>query len=54
MSQRRDRPGFGAVITNWRTYDAPVLTKLRLALANSLAKLRTRASCCGHPGQPGC
>lgn len=51
MSRRR---GFSQGISNWRTYDAGVATKLRLALRNSWTKLRTRSSCCGHFGEPGC
>ena len=43
-----------AVFTNFRTYDAPLATKVRLLITNNLTKARTRANCCGHPGQPGC
>lgn len=49
-----ERPSLGAVFRNFRTYDASLPTKLRLSLSNTLIKVRTRASCCGHPGQPGC
>jgi hypothetical protein len=45
---------FHDMIANFREYDAPLPTKLRLALSNTLIKLRTRSSCCGHLGQPGC
>jgi len=48
------RPSFRAVISNWRTYDAPFWTKLRLAARNNWTKLRTRQNCCGHEGEPGC
>jgi hypothetical protein len=41
-------------VTNFYTYDAPWPTKVRLALANSLRKVRTRSWCCGNYGQPGC
>lgn len=54
MSDRDDRPSFRSAITNWRTYDAPFATKLRMMLSNNWTKLRTRRSCCGHAGQPGC
>jgi hypothetical protein len=54
MGEQPGRPSFGNVISNWRTYDASFLVKLRMALSNSVTKLRTRASCCGHHGQPGC
>jgi hypothetical protein len=39
---------------NFRTYDAPFGTKVRMVLANNLKKARTRSSCCGNHGQPGC
>ncbi len=50
----RRRASLRAVFTNWRDYDAPFFTKLRLSLTNSATKLRTLSDCCGHPGQPGC
>jgi hypothetical protein len=40
--------------TNWREYDAPVTTKLRLAFRNRLHATFSRAQCCGHLGEPGC
>lgn len=43
-----------AVFSNWRDYDAPFGTKLRLALRNSWIKLRHAQSCCGNAGEPGC
>ena len=54
MSHQRRRASFRAVVTNWRTYDAGFLEKLRLAMANNLTKLRTHRDCCGNEGQPGC
>jgi hypothetical protein len=48
------RPSSRALITNFRDYDADFLTKVRLAAGNTLTKVKTRSSCCGHPGQPGC
>ena len=48
------RPSLHAVISNWREYDAPASTKLKLALRNNWTKLRTRSNCCGNHGQPGC
>ncbi len=50
----RPRPSARALISNWRDYDAPRTTKLRLALRNNWTKLRTRSNCCGNHGQPGC
>jgi hypothetical protein len=48
------KPSLGAVLSNWKTYDAPFGTKLRLTFTNNWTKLRTRQNCCGNPGQPGC
>jgi len=39
---------------NFRNYDAPFATKVRMAIANNLKKARTRQNCCGNLGQPGC
>ena len=39
---------------NFRNYDAPFATKVRMAILNNLKKARTRQNCCGNPGQPGC
>jgi len=39
---------------NFSTYDAPLPTRIRVALANSWKKVRTRSACCGNFGQPGC
>ncbi len=50
----RQRPSFGNVITNWRDYDAPFGTKLKLLLRNNWKKVRTRSNCCGNDGEPGC
>ena len=43
-----------ALFMNFSTYDAPFSTKVRVALANSWTKVRTRSGCCGNHGQPGC
>jgi hypothetical protein len=40
--------------TNWREYDAPFATKLRLTLRNRGKAMFLRAQCCGHAGEPGC
>jgi hypothetical protein len=42
------------MLSNWASYDAPFGVKRRMAVSNTLVKLRNRQSCCGHPGQPGC
>jgi hypothetical protein len=47
-------PGGRAFLTNFSSYDAPLATRTRLALANSWKKLRTASGCCGNHGQPGC
>jgi hypothetical protein len=47
-------PSFRDLLANFREYDAPLATKIRLALRNTGLKLRQRSSCCGHPGEPGC
>ncbi|HSZ47298.1 MAG TPA: hypothetical protein VK823_18300 [Streptosporangiaceae bacterium] len=48
------RPSRRALISNWSTYDAPFAVKLRMAVSNTLIKLRRRQACCGNNGQPGC
>jgi hypothetical protein len=48
------RGTLGAFFSNFRTYDAPFLTKLRLAVRNNWIKARTRRDCCGNTGEPGC
>jgi hypothetical protein len=44
----------GNFFTNWREYDAPFGTKLRLTMRNRLKATFTTRQCCGHPGEPGC
>jgi hypothetical protein len=48
------RPNHGALIANWASYDASFATKVRLAVSNTLIKLRRHQACCGNHGQPGC
>ena len=43
-----------ASLANFRDYDAPFATKVRMVIANNLKKARTRQDCCGNHGQPGC
>ena len=38
--------------TNWREYEGPFGTKVRLTLRNRVRALTK--GCCGHPGEPGC
>jgi hypothetical protein len=49
-----DKPNLGDSLANFRGYDAPFATKVRLALRNNLKKARTRKDCCGNLGEPGC
>jgi hypothetical protein len=48
---RRYASGF---FTNWRTFDAPLSTKLWLTLRNRTKAVVTLRGCCGHHGEPGC
>jgi hypothetical protein len=48
------QPGSRAFFSNWVTYDAPFPEKLRMAVSNTLIKIRRRQACCGNNGQPGC
>ena len=48
------RSSENAFFANFSDYDAPFPTKVRLALANSWRKVRTRSGCCGNYGEPGC
>ncbi|MGQ0668735.1 MAG: hypothetical protein ACT4PO_03510 [Actinomycetota bacterium] len=43
-----------AFFTNWRTFDAPLVTKLRLGVRNRVRATFSHRQCCGHPGEPGC
>jgi hypothetical protein len=45
---------FRVFLELFREYDAPFLTKLRMAVHNNMIKARTRKDCCGNHGQPGC
>jgi hypothetical protein len=54
VTMKMARSGGNAFFTNFNTYDAPFPSKVRLALANTWKKVRTRSSCCGNHGQPGC
>ncbi len=50
----RPKPSPAALVSNWTSYDAPFATKLRMAVSNTLIKLRRHQACCGNNGQPGC
>lgn len=50
----RRRPSVRDFFANWREYDAPFPTKVRLASRNYWTKLRTASTCCGKQGEPGC
>jgi hypothetical protein len=53
-SHPNPKPSFAATRANWKAYDAPLATKVRLTLANNWFKVRNRQNCCGNYGQPGC
>ncbi|HEX2172004.1 MAG TPA: hypothetical protein VHL09_06120 [Dehalococcoidia bacterium] len=51
----RDRArGLRATWENLQSAPYALPDKLRLFARNNLIKLRTRQSCCGHRGEPGC
>jgi hypothetical protein len=52
--RRGSRGSLRAVVSNWREYEAPLGTKLRLAARNYWLRARRGRACCGHPGEPGC
>ena len=52
--EHRQRPSLRAFFSNWREYEAPAHTKLRLAMRNYWIRIRTGSNCCGNHGQPGC
>jgi hypothetical protein len=52
--QPRPKPSPAAFLSNWTTYDAPFVTKVRMAASNTFLKLRRQQACCGNNGQPGC
>ena len=49
-----ERPSIRTAFANFRGYDAPFLTKLRMSARNTWIKARTRKDCCGHEKEPGC
>jgi hypothetical protein len=52
--RQRAEEHLGNFFTNWREYDAPLGTKLRLAMRNRLKATFSKQQCCGHTGEPGC
>ncbi len=48
------RPSLRAIFSNWREYDAPFATKVRLALRNYWIRVSHAQACCGNHGEPGC
>ncbi len=47
------RPSVSETLQNLRQ-PMPLGHKVRLVLRNNWIKLRTRSSCCGNLGEPGC
>ena len=52
--EQRTKPSLGNSMRNWRESELPFLRKLRMSVRNNWTKLRTRRSCCGNYGEPGC
>jgi hypothetical protein len=52
--ESQPKPNPASMFTNWTGYDGPFAEKLRLAVSNTLIKVRGRQGCCGNNGQPGC
>jgi len=50
----RQGPSLRAIFSNWRESDLPFCRKVGAVVRNNWIKLRTRRSCCGHLGEPGC
>jgi len=48
------RPNPRDFFANFKDYDAPFATKVRMAVANNWKKVATGSNCCGNHGQPGC
>jgi len=46
-------PNLKAIFTNLRA-PVPLGLKVRRLLINNWTKIRSRSTCCGHPGEPGC
>ncbi|HSG79670.1 MAG TPA: hypothetical protein VLD62_08825 [Acidimicrobiia bacterium] len=47
-------PSVGDYFSNWRRKDLRLDEKVSLTIRNNWKKLRTRSSCCGNHGEPGC
>ena len=48
-----DRPRPSASLRNLMV-PMPLGRKIRLVVRNTAIKIKTRQTCCGHPGEPGC
>jgi len=46
-------PNLRSAFTNLKA-PMPLSRKLQRLLVNNWTKIRTRSSCCGRPGEPGC
>ncbi|UCH87014.1 MAG: hypothetical protein JSU97_01010 [Dehalococcoidia bacterium] len=46
-------PSLKAMLSNLKA-PMPLGRKVRRLVANNWTKIRSRSSCCGHPGEPGC
>lgn len=54
MARPRPRHLVRAFFTNWREFEAPLSTKVRLTLRNRWRATVLLKGCCGNHGQPGC
>ena len=52
--ESQPKPNPATMFSNWTGYDAPFAVKLRMAVSNTLTKVRGRQGCCGNHGHPGC
>jgi len=49
-----EKPSARTALQIFREYEAPLSTKVRMAVVNTVTKIRTRKNCCGNLGEPGC
>lgn len=41
-------------LANWGRSDDPAITKVAKSIRNNWTKVKTRSTCCGNHGEPGC
>ncbi len=52
--RRNERPNLSDIFSNMRNSDLPWHRTLAMVASNNWRKLKTRRSCCGSLGAPGC